>query len=608
MPFESQAQRRFMYATDPKMAKRFEKKTKKKNLPEKVAVKKAPLDFESVRDVGVVEEEGFPYRRFEADFIDPETQERLPAFARLSDDGIGVGSIKDPNPEAYPSQRAFHMIHPYGDKGIYPYSIGTDSEFRGRGYQEALLHLIMRLAEAEGKTLYEPHQSMKTGDGTMFAQRMREKYGDEDVEIMTGEPMDLAWRLLKMPLVPESVRQEDGEYRADFRHTETGEIYPMSGKRHLDGYSGNKHHFIETKISSPNNEDVGSSTFYVFDDNYPHNLVGAPYIEQRDPFIEENRFGGEAPPVGMGTALYDLGAIIADAQGAKIVPSDARNWQAREMWAKHEDKGHWPVPVIKRQTELGELHEVFPSSLGPVTEYHGTMNLPAVSEQGIKARSSRKRSKKYVPEQLRGQDITYTTPDRERALAFAQERAQSLGLPSSQVGVVGVRAGGLPSPIQHQEPFGVLGGTMSNVRPSAIPRANIVPVLKMPQEARDFASQVHEGQMYGEEPYMTHIEDVASQFDDPHLKRIAYLHDAVEDRETGIDAIHQQFGEDVGHAIDALTRRPDEQYFDYIQRVASHPEARQVKLADLQSNLRRGPSESLARRYEKALQMLRGDM
>ena len=136
--------------------------------------------------------------------------------------------------------------------------------------------------------------------------------------------------------------------------------------------------------------------------------------------------------------------------------------------------------LLKRQTELGEFHEDFPSSLGPVTEYHGTMNLPAVSEQGIKARSSRKRSKKYVPEQLRGQDITYTTPDRERALAFAQERAQSLGLPSSQVGVVGVRAGGLPSPIQHQEPFGVLGGTMSNVRPSAIPRANIVPVLKMP--------------------------------------------------------------------------------------------------------------------------------
>ena len=36
MPFRSQAQRRFMYATDPKMAERFEKKTKRKKLPEKV--------------------------------------------------------------------------------------------------------------------------------------------------------------------------------------------------------------------------------------------------------------------------------------------------------------------------------------------------------------------------------------------------------------------------------------------------------------------------------------------------------------------------------------------------------------------------------------------
>ena len=136
---------------------------------------KAPLDFDSIRDVGVVEEGGYPYRRFEADFIDPKTQERLPAFARMSDDGIGVGRINDPDPEAYPSTRAFHMIHPHGKKGVYPYSIQTDSAFRGRGYQEALFHLIMRLAEAQDKKMFEPRPSMKTGDGTMFAQRMREK-------------------------------------------------------------------------------------------------------------------------------------------------------------------------------------------------------------------------------------------------------------------------------------------------------------------------------------------------------------------------------------------------------------------------------------------------
>ena len=129
-------------------------------------------------------------------------------------------------------------------------------------------------------------------------------------------------------------------------------------------------------------------------------------------------------------------------------------------------------------------------------------------------------------------------------------------------------------------------------------------LLKMPQEAKDYATQIHEEQMYGEQPYMTHVEDVASGFDDPHLQRIAYLHDTVEDSKTGIGEIHERFGEDVGHAVDALTRKEGEQYFDYINRVKEHPEATQVKLADLHSNLKNNPNESLARRYQKAIGIL----
>lgn len=41
MPFKSEAQRRYMYANDPEMAKEFEKKTpKSKKLPKKVKSKK----------------------------------------------------------------------------------------------------------------------------------------------------------------------------------------------------------------------------------------------------------------------------------------------------------------------------------------------------------------------------------------------------------------------------------------------------------------------------------------------------------------------------------------------------------------------------------------
>ena len=132
-------------------------------------------------------------------------------------------------------------------------------------------------------------------------------------------------------------------------------------------------------------------------------------------------------------------------------------------------------------------------------------------------------------------------------------------------------------------------------------------LLKMPQEAREFATQAHGDQMYGEQPYMTHVEDVASGFTDPHLQRIAYLHDVVEDTGIGLDEIHERFGPEVGSAIDALTRREGEQYFDFIRRVNEHPEAKQVKLADLHANLKRQPHESLAQRYNKAIGILRGE-
>tara|TARA_R110002020_G_scaffold14091_1_gene50086 strand:+ start:174 stop:2756 length:2583 start_codon:yes stop_codon:yes gene_type:complete len=133
---------------------------------------------------------------------------------------------------------------------------------------------------------------------------------------------------------------------------------------------------------------------------------------------------------------------------------------------------------LKRQTELGEFHEDFPSSQGPVTEYHGTMDLPGVlSEEGIRGGSTRGRSKNRIPKHLQDEDeIVYTTLMRQRALQFAQERAKQLGLSPDKVGVVGVRGGGLsePSELDEGELGQALSGTTSNVRAGGIPRRNIV--------------------------------------------------------------------------------------------------------------------------------------
>jgi len=107
---------------------------------------------------------------------------------------------------------------------------------------------------------------------------------------------------------------------------------------------------------------------------------------------------------------------------------------------------------------------------GPVTEYHGTIDLPKVLSEGITGGNPKTRSNRYVPEGMREEDlISYTHPDREMALAYAQDRANRMKLDPKKVGVVGVRGTQLPEAVEHQEPKeGIFSGTNSLVRPGSI--------------------------------------------------------------------------------------------------------------------------------------------
>ena len=153
------------------------------------ALLKAPLDFDSIRDLGDVESGGSPYRTLEAQFIDPKTEERLKAMARINDDGIGVGRIYDNQYED--EARARHILAPTStvrsNMAVYPYSIGTSQGYRQRGYQEAIFQLVAHLLEKKGMEYWEPPSSFKTGDGHMFAERMKEKFaGDERLRNVMG--------------------------------------------------------------------------------------------------------------------------------------------------------------------------------------------------------------------------------------------------------------------------------------------------------------------------------------------------------------------------------------------------------------------------------------
>jgi len=67
---------------------------------------------------------------------------------------------------------------------------------------------------------------------------------------------------------------------------------------------------------------------------------------------------------------------------------------------------------------------------------------------------------------------------------------------------------------------------------------------------------------------------------------IAVLHDVVEDSHWTIEDLRKEgFPEEVLHAVDRLTRREGEDYFDFIKRVKGNSLARKIKLADLEDNM-----------------------
>ncbi len=115
----------------------------------------------------------------------------------------------------------------------------------------------------------------------------------------------------------------------------------------------------------------------------------------------------------------------------------------------------------------------------------------------------------------------------------------------------------------------------------------------------------------GKERYETifeHAVRVSAQFN-PTTRRdeavVGLLHDVVEDTEITLEEL-------IGHGLDnrqhealeAITRRDGEPYFNYIERVSHNQIATRVKVADLFDNLIGDPGPSLTKRYLKALRIL----
>ena len=115
-------------------------------------------------------------------------------------------------------------------------------------------------------------------------------------------------------------------------------------------------------------------------------------------------------------------------------------------------------------------------------------------------------------------------------------------------------------------------------------------------------------------PYIFHPMRVLQAMDTEEGQIVAILHDVVEKSPMTITELKLLgYSENIVQAVDCLSKRKGEDYFDYIERVKSSKLAIKVKLSDLNDNLDpdRIPDESEIKKeerisgYQRAIKILK---
>ncbi|TSC60693.1 MAG: hypothetical protein Greene041662_122 [Candidatus Peregrinibacteria bacterium Greene0416_62] len=88
-------------------------------------------------------------------------------------------------------------------------------------------------------------------------------------------------------------------------------------------------------------------------------------------------------------------------------------------------------------------------------------------------------------------------------------------------------------------------------------------------------------------PFVFHAIRVMNRQHTMERKIIALLHDTVENHPESmtLERIESLFGTSIRHSVGALTRKHDEAWDAYIDRILTNEDAAMVKLADLEDNM-----------------------
>ena len=107
-------------------------------------------------------------------------------------------------------------------------------------------------------------------------------------------------------------------------------------------------------------------------------------------------------------------------------------------------------------------------------------------------------------------------------------------------------------------------------------------------QARELSKLIHQEQTDQEgNPHYEYLNALAGDCYFDEMKAVAYLQDAVEHQPDRISAgdIRRQFGDEIGDAVDAITRRPRESSEAYYVRLKQNPLALGVKMKDLRRRI-----------------------
>ena len=104
--------------------------------------------------------------------------------------------------------------------------------------------------------------------------------------------------------------------------------------------------------------------------------------------------------------------------------------------------------------------------------------------------------------------------------------------------------------------------------------------------AYNIASKAHKGQKdKGGEDYFKHPLAVSNKLSGEKDKIVALLHDVIEDTDVTVNDLKKAgFSDEVVLAVSVITKKADEDYEEYLNRVKQNPIALRVKIADMEHN------------------------